>query len=163
MKLIALEITTWAGMSIGAEHYYGRLKFDGEPKDNGLTMRNIEVTKVIDGAEATILNIKDRCESYEAGDTVGRFNREVELIELGIKQVIEAHGKDIVVRLNCYTSAQPEHTVYAPENILEELNKIEIEWFEIWDNDWDAWENSEDELDPICDEWREVNKKYNIK
>jgi hypothetical protein len=76
-----LNITSWVGISIGAVHVYGKLRY----KD----WDYIEIKRVLTQAEANKINKKEDMINatyhYRKGDECGRFDTEKEIIDLTIK------------------------------------------------------------------------------
>lgn len=62
-----LSVTSWAGLSPGAEHFYGHLHCDG---------KTAEVMRILDAAGAAKFNAKDHGATYRAGSSTGRFDSE---------------------------------------------------------------------------------------
>lgn len=150
-------------MSIGAVHYYGELRYDD--KESQFGFGRIGVSRTLTQADADKINEEDDWASYSAGDTSSRFYTKDDVIEAGIKTAREKFGDDIILRLNSFTSAQCERTIYAPEHIMAELKPVEDAWFALWDSDprdYDPWETHKDALPPINRKWFKINKKYDI-
>ena len=88
MKAIVVNITSWRGISPGAEHYYAKLmlvettkniyKLADEPH-SGKELEEIELRRTIADEEARYLNKKEHCYSWRAGDSTGRFNNMTEI------------------------------------------------------------------------------------
>lgn len=94
--LITLDITTFRGMSIGAEHWYGKLHVRGKSDRNG-TLRggygawrhpvgDVELERPLGEEEATYLREKDG-DSYwpQAGEMTRRFNSRGEVKDAALE------------------------------------------------------------------------------
>ena len=74
-----LSISSWVGISIGANHCYGRLHYNGE---------RIEIKRILIQADVDKLNEYDRNDvfgRYSVGDLCGRFDTRQEIIDSAIK------------------------------------------------------------------------------
>ena len=76
-----LNITSWYGISIGAEHYYGNLYYNN---------KKIEISRQMTKKEADYLNKKDSIRginilAYEKGDKTTRFSNKTEIIKIAVK------------------------------------------------------------------------------
>lgn len=75
-----LNISSWVGISIGANHCYGKLNYQDEDR--------IEIKRILTHVDADKLNDYDRndvFESYNAGDECTRFDTEQEIIDSAIE------------------------------------------------------------------------------
>ncbi len=95
--VVILEISSWAGISIGAIHYYGKLMFDDPAKKvvdgegyttcSGLTSVNMERTLTsielkVENAQLQSVGLSAR---YRVGDTTTGFITEQDAINAAIK------------------------------------------------------------------------------
>lgn len=99
MKRICLRIESWRGWSIGAQHWYGKLR-DYDGKDDSLP---VDVTRKLDRAEAKFLCEKDGAPRgplapYKEGDECNRFDDEEALRESAIEQAKKLFGDEIEIR-----------------------------------------------------------------
>lgn len=75
-----LNISSWVGISIGANHCYGKLNYQDEDR--------IEIKRILTQADVDKLNEYDRNDvfgKYKVGDECERFDTEQEIIDLAIK------------------------------------------------------------------------------
>jgi len=82
LKFVHLEVTSWTGISIGAEHYYGSLVVSGDRK------KTFELNRKLGDRECFYLNKKDSMPSiirWKAGQLTIRFNTITQLETLAIK------------------------------------------------------------------------------
>lgn len=77
-KVVYLEITTWAGISFGAEHYYGKLISCGKE------WKTVEVSRKMTAKEARVLSKKDDFE-WKAGSELSRFDTKDDVRETAKK------------------------------------------------------------------------------
>lgn len=86
MKILHLKITTWAGISIGATHYYGDILFPYEEHKDSHRLRFILAKR-----DVILLNKKERMyastfrTTYVVGEESERFDTKEEIEKTGIK------------------------------------------------------------------------------
>lgn len=94
--LINLRVTTFRGMSIGAEHWYGHLHVQGKSDRNGATrmgfgawkhpVGDTELKRVLNAEEAADLREKDGDDYWpQAGDKTGRFDTRGEVKDAALE------------------------------------------------------------------------------
>jgi hypothetical protein len=132
MKILHVEITTWAGMSIGATHYYGKIEFPyDDHKDS------IELNFILTKRDVILLNKKERMYAptfrtkYIIGEPSSRFDTKEEIERAGIKyyeenlkkeySLLVLGGKGVIepqkiIAYNCKSSSQIK--------LIEKINKI---------------------------------------
>ena len=117
---VVLEISSWAGMSLGAEHYYGALI--GYINDE-YTKKDIE--KPMSEEEAEKLRVKDDWKYYKKGSPTTRFDTKQEIREIALVtwQTIFPNAKALLEGHS--SSAEPMKVLWVkhPE-YTDELNKI---------------------------------------
>lgn len=114
-KIICLSISSYRGISLGATHWYGRMK----PYDTDSDDEPWEVMRTLNAEEAEAMNELDRnamlgdmsC-GLEAGDKTVRFDSREAVIEAAKEQVHEEYGADAVLYLG------------NPYNIIEDLEEL---------------------------------------
>ena len=72
MNIVTLEIRSWAGISIGAQHSYGSLSFD----DKNDELQKVRLTRKLNKQTAKILNDQRNEHEYgfRSGETTECFN-----------------------------------------------------------------------------------------
>ncbi len=129
LKLVHVEISTFAGSAINAEHYYGRMCVDeiGNYED-------IEIEGPMTQKVATYLNKKDGVRwgnSYayhKKGGMTNRFDTENEVRERAI-QIWKEHfpEADLLLEGNsCHVC--PKRALDGPADIVQVLNDIHDKW-----------------------------------
>lgn len=89
--IISLEISTFRGVSIGAEHWYGKLTVRGKADNMGSIrggygawkhpVGDMELTRILDEPEAASLREKDGSDYWpQAGEPTQRFNHKIEVV-----------------------------------------------------------------------------------
>lgn len=119
-KTIVLEISSWAGTSIGAEHYYGRLMGYA---DNKITY--VELKKTLTQREADCLNKKD--ESYvklKQGDESTRFNSKKEIREKAIEIWKQHFPYDEFLLEGRFAVCNPQKCLVAPDGLKDKINSL---------------------------------------
>ena len=89
-----LDISSWVGISIGADHVYGKICYQGD---------EISVMRILTKEDAHRLNIKDKTEigfaMYSEGEECKRFDTRSELIKKAIEIVKEKYPQvDLLLR-----------------------------------------------------------------
>ncbi len=96
MMLICLEIATYVGIGIGAEHYYGQLRWyntDGE-------YQREELTRGMTPHEAIEYNRKDNTTIWRAGAKTSRFADRIQVIEharIRGQEIADEAGQELVL------------------------------------------------------------------
>lgn len=112
MKIAALKISTFRGMSIGAEHWYGKIGYR-EPfrqrwSSDDPRFKDVEVVEPMTQAQADILTEKDGY-NWQAGDPNSRFDAIFDLDKVAIP-LFEQHfdpTEDLLIRM--YDTGQWKH------------------------------------------------------
>lgn len=115
--VVNLEITSFQGVSVGAEHYYGKLK-SYDP------YQTFEIEKVLTEREAAALRIKDDWPGFKAGDKTTRFNTRDEIIEIAERDYKKIFVGAKVLTLGSSTSAEPQEILDAPKPIMRKGNEM---------------------------------------
>jgi len=141
-KMIVLYITTWQGISIGAEHYYGKIiLIDSMWKD--ITLENIEeygidtfgenirLEKELTFKDCENLDKKDGGHTYKRAFKIGinsksdRFDTIKEITEHGIKFWKEYCSKNNIKTpfISLFHGEKTEDTVILTSDELENKNE----------------------------------------
>jgi hypothetical protein len=117
---VVLEISTWAGMSFGAEHYYGALVgyINGE-----YTKKDIQ--KAMSKEKAKKLCEKDDWKYYKEGSLTNRFDTKQEIREVALAtwQAIFPDAKALLE--GHFSSAEPMKVLWVKNSeYKDEMNKI---------------------------------------
>ena len=123
-NIVYLDITSWQGMSIGAEHFYGALIHSGD------TYQKIEVEGKMTSKQAKALSKKDDF-PYRAGSRTTRFETREEVIEAAKIVFAEKFpGIEFLVVGNA-AACDPKLVVVGPEEKKEKANLIFEEYKKI--------------------------------
>ena len=117
---VVLEITSWAGMSLGAEHYYGALV---GYINNEYIKKDIE--KPMSKEETEKLRIKDDWKYYKEGSLTTRFDTKEEIRKIALTKwkTIFPNAKALLEGRFSYAEPMKVLWVKNPEYI-DELNNI---------------------------------------
>ena len=139
-----VEISSWAGISIGAEHCYATLYHPTEE------LSKERLTRGISREEAAYLNKKDTWSGWEEGDVTERFNTEEEIRD-AIIELNKKHGYPLIVE-GSYSVAEPQRIIYCTnEEFKTAMNVIHEEFSR------HEWDEGHDEMkDRLCDQWYEL-------
>lgn len=146
-----LDITTWVGLSPGAEHYYGTLKGpDGENHD------------VWDSLTAEAARQRNRLENvthYEAGDETRRFATKTALREAAVAQFKEKYPNKVILVEGSRSTLMPQLVLVGPRPYKHAVNKlyrrIEI-LYRKTKGDWHP------KMDQLCAEWKRLSNEFKI-
>lgn len=154
IRVFILVITTFDGLDLRAQHYYGSVKSLGKKITR-------EVEKALTAGEAKLLNGKEGHACYKAGEVTVRLNSEEEVISTAIGNLIAEFGEDIILLRDC-DKLNPGFVLYGPEGLKESFNPIAKDAERIWELPRD--QQTDKLLDPIWGRWRvawkNADKKY---
>jgi len=114
-RIVFLEVTSWRGISIGAEHYYGHLiSYNGEGLDK------VELKRKLTAKDAVALNKKDSSitshSRWKAGEEVGRFDTREQVKVAALKAFAERFNSDDILLMGRYVGGVPgEQPLSVPE------------------------------------------------
>lgn len=159
-----VRMTSWVGMSIGAVHFYAKLKF----KD----LKEVEVEHTLTKKEAKVLTKKDNAAigygsyEYEAGDTTGRFDSKEEVFACALEVFEEAGWKAKVLVVGNSSCLNPQECIWCiDKSKIEPLNELYEKLEKMYmqtDDPWDKFGNGVVER-IFEDWWRIVNKLDKLK
>ena len=146
MSAVYLKITSWAGTSIGAIHFYGELRARNP-------YRCVELSNTLTVASAKRLNRHRRDDfrgedwNYRAGMKVNGFDTEQEIIDLAIKTYKTHFPEGTVLILGDPVYAEPQKIIDGPKSAIKKADKLRAKYEECGEER--NWRMS----DSICDEW----------
>ncbi len=146
LKFVYLEITSWVGLSIGAEHYYGKLIISGTRE------KSVDLTKKLSDRECFYLNKKDSLSGiirWKAGQTTKRFNTEADLERLAIKIWKKKYPKYDALLEGRSSILDPQKPLDARKKVV--LNKLRKFWIDAEATG--GYEGDEKAMDKISDEY----------
>ena len=136
MKILHLKITTWAGMSIGATHYYGDILF---PYDKH--KEDIKLSFILTKRDVLLLHKKERMYAlsyrtkYIIGEESSRFDTKEEIEKAGIKYYEENLKKKYsILVLGDSGIMEPQkilaYNCKSPQQIklIEKINEIALQY-----------------------------------
>ena len=141
---IFLEISTWAGISLGAEHFYGKLR-------NSSFDKTVELLRKLTTVECIHLNKKDNYLGlrYREGELTERFESPDLIRTLAINTWKEHYPDgEILVEGSCI--ADPVRILIGPNNIKKRGNEL----FELAESI--NWYDDEETMIKISNEWEEL-------
>jgi len=118
MSAVYLKITSWAGISIGAIHFYGELRARNP-------YRCVELSNTLTVASAKRLNRHRRDDfrgedwNYRAGMKVNGFDTEQEIIDLAIKTYKTHFPEGTVLILGDPVYAEPQKIIDGPKSAIK--------------------------------------------
>lgn len=149
-----LHLTTFAGIAIGASHYYAELKMGDD---------SFDVTKKINAAEAKNLNRGDDFNSYRVGMKCSRMISKDVALKWGIKLFHEKNVDDqfkVLIVGDRYISQASEILFMENKKHMKELNKMWSVIEQAYDKAYDPWEEFPNTFQASLDAWEKLFKKY---
>jgi hypothetical protein len=119
-NVVYLVITSWQGISLGAEHYYAKLKGDAYGE-----YTTYDLHKVMTEEDAEILRKKDDWRHYKAGSLTDRFNTKEEARESAILALPTAFPHAVALLEGNPAYVEPHYCLWV-KNLayIEKLNKV---------------------------------------
>lgn len=152
-NVVNVEISSYRGVSLGAEHYYASLSFydaDGEYKIKELRHR-------LTAKQAKALNKKDGVSGcYKPGNMTERFDTAEDIQQIAIETFKELVPHAIVLTCGRSAVVAPQLVLVGPKGYKAKVNKLAERYKEL---DWDT---DGKELQAICDEFDALNNKYGV-
>lgn len=149
-----LDITSFVGTSIGAEHYYARLKMHGVEKD-------VELKHTLTQKEATYLNKKDKGYGafgrYKTGEKVHRFDTEAEIRRVAIAEYKQHFPQAIGLMEGSFGSCQPKPILDGLDSIAPRVNQLAKDLEECYPTT--GWKRDIIDMPrfkAICHEWEDL-------
>lgn len=157
--IACLEISSWSGISMGAEHLYGSICYynaEGEYKKHTL---KYPMTKEL----AETLNKKDgQGSDWEAGELTDRYESTNQIRDDAVKcfrEMLEPQGCNILVE-GSFATAQPQPVLAWAQG----YGKIACAFNDLYKKgkavDWN-WDKDCNLLEALCDEWKALIKYGN--
>lgn len=151
-----LEISSYRGISIGAVHYYGRIRL--QHRDDLDSYKDpIELQRPIDTKEAIVMNKEFReskgadYDRYYAGMLTNGFWQPVDVITNRIEYFKTKYPDGILMSRSSAEWSAWKEVLYYPKQfkkIAEKMNKLSIKFREI-----DGYEGDEKEATRIDKKW----------
>ena len=158
-KVAYLRTTTWAGVGIGAIHYYGKLIYGDERED-------IEIVHELTQKDADQLNLDDptdiRGNPYKEGEFSSRFLDEHSVIMAGIEMFqgeVEPKGYNVLLLGDSFT-LDPQPMLYGDKDLMVKANQLCFQFEDL--GGWGC--EPEDELDvkALCKRWEDLIETFKI-
>jgi hypothetical protein len=149
-KFVFIEITSWQGISLGATHYYGKLK--GYDDNNEVLF--IDIEKPLGEKEAKKLSKKDDF-TYREGTLTARFDSKQEVIDIAIEKWKTYFPNAEFLIQGEWAIADPQNCLIAPNGLKEKINKLYLESEEIG-----GYEKSPKRMDEIFREYQNLIREY---
>jgi len=118
MKYAVLNISSWYGVSIGAQHFYGALSFDDE---HGKYNR-IELERRLTHETARILSIQRKDDLYYSGAMTEAFNTRKHVRRAGIRLWKKLCPHTDFLLEGSYVVANPQKCISGPAEIRIKIN-----------------------------------------
>jgi hypothetical protein len=145
--LVYLEVTTWRGMSIGAIHYYGRLRVGD---------KTIDVMRKVTAAAVKELNRRDGGGyDWQVGEETSRWNSKLALERAAIRWFKANYSiEDSMLIKGLSGIFEPQPVICGKEPFKSAINQLHSRAEECG-----FWHN-ENVMQDICDEWEVVIKPF---
>lgn len=168
LKTVYLEIASWQGISMGAQHYYGELVSREEDGH-----RTVKLTRILTSRQAAKANRYRSSDSFlnvKAGQESEGFDEKEEIIELALKVWLNHFPDAQILIQGRITVAEPQEILACPAypQIIEPANKLyeEFESFEgyHYKRNWQKAEEIDDKWTKLINQGRtpgEVSSRMN--
>jgi len=147
-NIVFLTITSWRGTSVGATHWYGRLRSHSGENEH-------DVLHTLNKVEAKILCKKrgwSPGHGYVAGEKVEGFDSRESVVRTAKRQYKKYFPLATVLILGRCSTADPQRVLLGPKKFKQAINKIVDEFEEL-----DGWENeSEEAVQKVWDKWQKL-------
>lgn len=156
MKIVYLSISSWQGISIGAEHYYGKLHFNHDVEDVELKRTlNKQAANELTKTHSRIGMSID----YEEGEETISWNGVQSIVDYA-KTVYKKHfpGADVLV-IGDYVNCEPKEWVDGGDfEIKKDMNNF---FYLLQGLDRDGMDKSDDhkdwkDYDYLCNQWESL-------
>jgi len=150
-NVVYVQITSWYPISVGAEHYYGKLVYKGKDR------QSMELLRTLSQKEATYLNKKDGCHLWSKGEETKRWDTRQQVVEEAEK-VWKKHfpDADLLVLGGSANSLEPQHILIGPDWLKEIVNPLAVELQAL---DWDI-KGDRERITEIEETYEEAMKKF---
>jgi len=155
-RIVYLDITSWQGMSIGATHYYGKLR-----GYIGKEYKTVELEYTMTARDAARLNKIDRDPGFgdyfwAKGEKSSRFETE-EKIEAVAIATYKAHYPDaIFLAVGDSGTGEPRRCIDGPDPIKAQMNELYARYEAERGKGW--WEGRWGRYDAYNDEWQALKE-----
>jgi len=148
-KYAIIEVSSWYGISLDTEHYYGKIKYYDENEE----YQSCELSHKLTPEEAIRLTEKDELYKYRAGDESSRFEDEKDIIKIGIEKLLSLVPDLELIFEGFWGNADVQKCVWAKDkNLKKEINALYERAEKI-----DFWEKPEHE-----NEMKFISESFNL-
>lgn len=150
-----LEISTWVGICIGAQHFYGRLHENN--RGPGGNSGETDVTHALTRKEAAYLNKKNSWTGFMAkkgGEMSRDFEAREQVYAAGIKLFRKQYPGDVILIVGSHGSLSAQPLLSWPawfETQAKRVNELAAEWARIG-----GYEGNEKRAGQIDNEWQKL-------
>jgi len=126
-KIAYLEISSWAGISINAEHHYGKLVCGND---------SVELLRPLSKTDAAYLNKKNQASCYSEGMEDNRWDFPSQLMGAALDRLSDLFPSAVLLICGSSSTLDPQEPVWAiSSKALGRLQRIYVVWEEIdgWD------------------------------
>jgi hypothetical protein len=154
MKVVYCKISSWKGRVPGADHYY--VDLERRKAGGGYKRDQEKVWHTLTLSEAERVNRRGRDrhlddKSWEAGEEVGYFFSRDRAVKGAVKAYKTIFPGAIILVEGTMGTYQPQPILDGPQEDMEAINDL-VEMAEAID--W--WEEDEEAMRAICDEWEAI-------
>ena len=174
--VVILEISTWQGISLGAIHWYGTLKYDDDSKrvvdDRGYTtssgLVNVDLERILTPAEVKAENAQLKANGhfsmFKIGDSTTGFLTEEDCVAAAIKYFKEHFDQETsVLYRGQYASCSAWQTLLvwpaSQDRIAQRMTKLATEFQSL--NGYECKKKSEEYVEKLDDRWRKFYDQMN--
>ena len=118
-KVVIIETSSWVGLSFGAEHYYAKMWYEKDGKDE-----RTKLERPISQKEADYLNEKDGWHGWSAGYLTERFNEKDEIYVSAEKFLKENNIEWDIIIDGSFSIVEPQEIVKLNKDCNVDINKL---------------------------------------
>jgi len=148
MKRVYLHITSWIGVSVGAQHYYAQLQDDTDYD------RRIDLTRILTPAQAARAN-RDSFFRVKAGQESKGFDSQDEIRTLAVKVWQEYFPDGDILLEGDWGTAEPLRILVWPKHpeLIDEANRV---WSQFEKISGYQYEKNLDAADRLTEMWESI-------
>ena len=152
MSICYLEITTWQGISLGAQHFYGELRTSDDYNDSAKLERKL-TPRAAAAMNKSRRNMGLMELHYRAGQMFNGFDTREEIIALAVKTYREHFSKTTILVLGDRAVAEPCPVLDGPDGVKVTAQKLYDENEKIHAQSWWDKRKNRKRMDELCKEW----------
>jgi len=153
MRFYYLTISTYIGISCGAMHYYGRIRYDSNDGDH----KEVDLEHPISPRASRKINRSEGWIVFRPGDMIRSFASENEVRDAAIKWFIEAGDSQGILLEGLFASADPMKALAGDPAAIENINSLYAAWESIH-----GWGGVHSAAQTVADLWDSLMRELSL-